>query len=99
MLAVSSLVAMTQLYATVTLAAESETAPAIIAAQLRKQGFVCTPQEAVRDIQRSVAHETVWAVRCGEASYRVRLIPHLGARVTPLECDGINEVCTSLKRC
>lgn len=99
MLAVSSLVAMTQFYAAVTLAAESETAPSIITAQLRRQGFVCTPQEVVRDARRSVAHETVWAVRCNEASYRVRLIPHLGARVTRLECKGTDQVCTPLKRC
>jgi hypothetical protein len=99
MLAVSALVAMTQFYAAVTSAAGSEAAPSIIATQLRRQGLVCTPQEVLRDVQRSVAHEVVWVERCNEASYRVRLIPHLGARVTPIECNGASQACCSIKRC
>jgi hypothetical protein len=99
MLAISALVAMTQFYAAVTSASGSETAPSIIATQLRRQGFVCTPQEAMHDTQRSVAHEAVWTVRCSEASYRVRLIPHVGARVMPIECNGANQACSSINCC
>jgi hypothetical protein len=99
MLAVSLLVAMAQFYAAVTSATESETAPEIIAAQLHRQGVVCTPQEVVRDAQSSAAHETVWTVRCNEASYRVRLIPDLGARLTPIECKGVSQAYSSQKRC
>ena len=53
-----------------------------VAAQLHRQGVACTaPRNAVRD---EVADEDVWTLRCDEASYKVRLIPHVVARVTPI---------------
>jgi multidrug efflux pump subunit AcrA (membrane-fusion protein) len=51
-------------------ATESGNAAAMIAAQLRRQGVVCTaPRNAARDTDNSIPHETVWTLRCDEASY------------------------------
>jgi hypothetical protein len=50
----------------------------IIATQIRSQGYACdSPQSAERD----TANETVWMLRCQNASYRVTLIPNLAAKV------------------
>ena len=53
-----------------------------IAAQIRAQGYACDqPQSATRDTQTSRPDEEVWLLRCEGASYRVRLIPDMAARV------------------
>jgi hypothetical protein len=53
-----------------------------IAAQIRAQGYACDqPQSATRDAQASKPDEQVWLLRCEGASYRVRLIPDMAARV------------------
>jgi hypothetical protein len=53
-----------------------------IAAQIRAQGYACDqPQSATRDAQASKPDEEVWLLRCEGASYRVRLIPDMAARV------------------
>lgn len=66
----------------------SDTATGVIAAQLRRQGIACTfPRHARRNSKSSQANEVVWTLRCEEASYRVRLIPHIGARVTRIGDD------------
>lgn len=53
-----------------------------IAAQIRAQGYACDqPQSATRDPQASKPNEEVWILRCEGASYRVRLIPDMAARV------------------
>ena len=57
----------------------------VIAAQLRRQGVACTaPRSAARDTDNSTPHQTVWKLHCDEASYLVTLVPHLGARITPI---------------
>jgi hypothetical protein len=64
---------------------EPDRTAGVIAAQLHRQGVACTaPRNAVRDANNSVADEIVWTLRCDEASYNVRLIPHIGARITPI---------------
>ena len=53
-----------------------------ISAQIRSQGYACDqPQSAMRDVQASKPNEEVWILRCEGASYRVRLIPDMAARV------------------
>jgi hypothetical protein len=53
-----------------------------IAAQIRAQGYTCDqPQSATRDAQASKPDEQVWLLRCVGASYRIRLIPDMAARV------------------
>jgi len=70
---------------TIILAAEQETPKDIIAAQFRRQGYACdNPQSAERDRERSKPDEAVWVLHCKEASYRVRLIPDMAARVAVL---------------
>lgn len=53
-----------------------------IAAQIRDQGYKCaSPQSAERDQQASKPDEAVWVLNCEDASYRLRLIPDLAAKV------------------
>lgn len=64
-------------------------AAGIVAAQLRRQGFACTaPRDAVLHPGSSLPNETVWTLRCNESAYSVRLLPHLGARVTPFSATS-----------
>jgi hypothetical protein len=63
----------------------SETPVNIISDQIRRQGFACDePRQAERDPQASRPNETVWILRCGNATYRVTLIPDMAARVERL---------------
>ena len=67
--------------------ASAEEAPTdILAAKIRSQGYACdSPQGAERDVQASAADEAVWVLRCENASYRVRLIPDMAAKVEKLD--------------
>jgi anaerobic selenocysteine-containing dehydrogenase len=57
----------------------------IISDQIRRQGYACDePRQAERDREASRPNLTVWIMRCGNASYRVTLIPDLAARVERL---------------
>jgi hypothetical protein len=57
-----------------------------IAAQIRAQGYACDqPQSATKDAQASKPDEEVWLLRCEGASYRVRLIPDMAARVERID--------------
>ena len=85
--------ALTQFNPTVASAMRPERTAEIIAAQLHRRGVVCTaPRSPVRDAAASVAHESVWALVCDEASYLVRLVP-AGRRVeiTPLSIGTVVE--------
>src|SRR5262245_58959407 len=64
-------------------AAQAQETPAgSLAAQWRRQGHRCEgPVNAERDAERSKPDEPVWLVRCTNASYRMRLIPHMAAHV------------------
>jgi hypothetical protein len=79
--------ALTCLSAPVGVAAEPDTVAAeIVAAQIRAQGYACTrPVAAVRDQAASQPNATVWVLSCGNARYRVRLVPDMAAQVTQLE--------------
>jgi hypothetical protein len=84
-LLVGALGAIAQLNSVPAFAVSSEEAPGIIAAQVRRQGVACTtPRGAMLESEESTPHETVWILRCDEASYLVTLIPHLAARITPV---------------
>ena len=63
-------------------AAAQDTPVSIISDQIRMQGFTCDePRQAERDREASRPNETVWFLRCGNAAYRVTLIPDMAARV------------------
>jgi hypothetical protein len=56
-----------------------------IAAQIRAQGYRCdVPIGAERDPALSRPDEAVWILKCRNATYRVRLIPDMAARVEQL---------------
>jgi len=57
----------------------------IISDQIRRQGYACDePRQAERDREASRPNLTVWILRCGNATYRVTLIPDMAARVERL---------------
>ena len=54
----------------------------IIAAQIRRQGFVCDhPQTATRDANQSTPDKAAWLLTCESSSYRVTLVPNEAAKV------------------
>ena len=58
----------------------------IIADHIRAQGYPCpSTLGAERDAERSQPHEAVWVLKCENATYRVRLVPDMAARVERLE--------------
>ena len=63
-------------------AVSQESAKNIIAAQIRRQGYQCrAPQSAEREPAASKPDEAVWLLRCDGATFRVRLVPNLAAKV------------------
>ena len=63
-----------------------ETPPEALASQLRLQGHRCDePVTAQRDAQLSKPDEAAWILKCANASYRMRLIPDMAARIEPLD--------------
>jgi hypothetical protein len=68
------------------LALEGEDPKDVIAAQLRDQGYACDkPQSATRDENASGPDEAAWIVACEGASYRVKLIPDMAAKVEKID--------------
>lgn len=66
--------------------AQDESAASIIAAQIRKQGFACkTPKSATKEGQVSRPDLPVWLLDCGDASYRVQLVPNMAAKVEKID--------------
>lgn len=54
----------------------------VIAAQIRSQGFACIkPKRATKDMRASKPLGAVWEIQCKNATYRVRLIPGMAAKV------------------
>jgi hypothetical protein len=57
----------------------------VLADQARPQGHACaTALSAERDPARSRPDEPVWILRCSDATWRVRLIPDMAARIERL---------------
>jgi hypothetical protein len=60
----------------------ADTPASIISARIRRQGYPCDePRQAKHDRQASRPNVAVWILRCGNAAYRVKLIPDMAARV------------------
>ena len=58
----------------------------IIAVQIRDQGYACDKAlSAERDEKFSKPGEDATILKCGNASYRVRLIPDMAAKVEKLD--------------
>jgi hypothetical protein len=63
-----------------------EAPAASIAAQTRLQGYRCDePVSAERDAALSKPDEAVWVLKCANATYRIRLVPDMAARVEQLQ--------------
>ncbi|MCG6858130.1 MAG: hypothetical protein LJE67_08685 [Salaquimonas sp.] len=72
--------------ATALSASAQEDPKSIVADQIREQGYACSsPKSAKHDEQASKPDEEVWILECENATYRVRLIPDMGARVEKLD--------------
>jgi len=66
-------------------AAEEDGPKDMIADQIRDQGYACeNPQEATRDPEYSKPDEAAWILTCEDTTYRVILVPDMGARVERL---------------
>jgi hypothetical protein len=66
--------------------AQNESAASVIAVQIRKQGFACEKaQGAEKDAKADRPDSPVWILDCGNASYRVRLVPNMAAKVEKLD--------------
>ena len=71
----AALIVQMQSYSTAASAMKLERTADIIGAQLHLRGVACTaPRSPVRHAA-PVPDESVWTIRCNEASYRVRLNP------------------------
>lgn len=66
-------------------AAQGQESPRdVIAAHLRIQGYRCdAPKSARRDPRTSRPDEQVWLISCGNARYRVRLVPDMMDVIEP----------------
>lgn len=69
----------------VSMAHAAEEMPAeIIAVQIRDQGYACDKAiSAKKDGERS--DDSVWILKCQNATYRVRLVPDMAAHVERLD--------------
>ncbi len=60
--------------------------PEILADQLRSQGYPCAKAvSSQRDGSKSADDESGWILKCTNASYRVRLIPDMAAKVEKID--------------
>jgi hypothetical protein len=64
--------------------AQEETPAEIVAAQVRTQGYPCDKALGAERLSNA-PNAAVWVLRCGNASYWVRLTPDMGARVERIE--------------
>lgn len=70
----------------------------IVAIQLRAQGIPCTnPERVIKDGPDSRPDEAAWVITCEEATYRVKLIPHIGSRVQVIDPSGIDGAIVEMK--
>jgi len=61
----------------------------IIAAKVRKQGYVCeAPKSVSRDPENTVPGEIGWMLECQNASYKVMLNPHAAAKIERVDEGG-----------
>jgi hypothetical protein len=70
----------------VTYTCNAQTPADDVAAQIRSQGYRCDqPIAAKRDLRLSKPDSAVWVLNCGNATFRVRLVPNTAAQVTKLK--------------
>lgn len=58
-------------------AEDTEDAGTVVSTVVRREGYRCDkPVTATRDLTDSIPEEEAWILKCKNASYRVRLLPH-----------------------
>lgn len=63
-------------------AVADDAAQDVLAAKVRDQGLACgQPQKAERDPSLSKPDEAAWILTCDNATYRIRLIPDMAAKI------------------
>ena len=66
--------------------AAPDTPVEIISTHAWRLGYACNaPRRAIRDHQTSPPHDGVWILTCGNAAYRVTLVPGVAAHVERIE--------------
>ena len=64
----------------------AEDAGAVVSTVVRREGYRCdTPIKTTRDAADSVPEEEAWILKCKNATYRVRLVPHSLSHVEILQ--------------
>jgi hypothetical protein len=72
--------------ASAALSLDGEDPTEIIAAQIRAQGYACdNPKGATRDPDLSQGEDSGWILDCGDATYKVKLVPDMAATVTKID--------------
>lgn len=67
-------------------AADDDTTATIVADQVRSQGFACAePVTASKNEAESKPDLPVYLLTCGDATYRVELVPDQGAKITSVQ--------------
>ncbi len=80
------LAAMMSFAAAAALAQDQDAVVAIVADQVRSQGFACeNPSAAERLEAESKPDEPVYLLKCKDAEYRVHIIPDQAAEVTKVK--------------
>ena len=64
--------------------AASEMSAEIVAIQIREQGYACDKALSAKR-EHPDLDDAVWMLKCDNASYRVRLIPDMAAKVERLD--------------
>jgi hypothetical protein len=65
--------------------AAEETPRDMLAAKIRMQGVACDrPLSAARDVKRSKPDSAVWILKCNNATFRIRSIPDMAAKIERL---------------
>lgn len=68
------------------LALDGEAPTEIIAAQIRAQGYECdNPKGATRDPDLSQGEDSGWILDCGDATYKVKLVPDMAATIKKID--------------
>jgi hypothetical protein len=63
----------------------AEDAGTVVSTFLLREGYRCDkPITTTRDVADSVPEEEAWILKCKNATYRVRLLPHSLSRVEKL---------------
>lgn len=67
-------------------AEEMETPETIVSSVVRREGYKCEkPIKATKDAADSIPEEMAWFLKCKNATYKVRLLPHYLSEIEILE--------------